>query len=127
MNERRRGNYGPATRAVHVLSAERLRMSIFVRCELEAGVRRARRPPQEEQQIAWLAQSMEIVFPGEDFAVHYGEIEFTLRAGGQMIPTMDLLIGTHCVCANEALLTSNAHFQRIPGLSVIRFDRFRPE
>ena len=39
-----------------------------------------------------------------------------------MIPTMDLLIGTQSVCSGEAIVTSDEHFQRIPGLSVIRFD-----
>lgn len=123
MNERRRGNEGLATHALRAHAAAKLRMSIFVRCELEAGARRARNQQQERERIVRLAHLIEIVFPGEDFPLRYGEIESALRAGGQMIPTMDLLIGAHCVCAGEPLLTSDEHFHRIPGLSVIRFDQ----
>ncbi len=127
MNERRRGNEGPATSALRAYSAVRLRMSVFVRCELEAGARRARNRQRETERITRVGRFIELAFPGKDFPFRYGEIEFALRAGGRMIPTMDLLIGVHCLCAGEPLLTSDAHFERIPDLSVVRFDRTRSE
>ena len=127
MNERRRGDEGPATHALRAHGAVRLRMSVFVRCELEAGVHRARNPQREKERITRLVRFIDLAYPGKDFPFRYGEIEYALRAGGRMIPTIYLLIGTHCVCAGEPLLTSDAHFQRIPGLSVTRFDRLRGE
>ena len=102
-------------------------MSVFVRCELEAGAQRVRSPLRELERLAKLAEFMELVFPGTDFACRYGEIEYALRTRGTMIPTMDLLIATHCVCSGEPIHTSDGHFQRIPGLSVIRFDQAQPE
>ena len=127
MNERRRGYSGAATRALRARGAVKLRMSVFVRCELEAGAHRAGRPRQELERVAQLAEFMELALPGADFACRYGEIEYALRTRGTMIPTMDLLIATHCVCSGEPILTSDGHFQRIPGLSVIRFDQAQPE
>ena len=41
MRERRRGRIGDATRTLHAHSAVKLRMPVFVRCELEAGARRS--------------------------------------------------------------------------------------
>ena len=32
-------------------------------------------------------------------------------------------VGALCVCAGEPLLTRDEHFDRIPALSVLRFDR----
>lgn len=123
MHERRRGQVGGATRTVRAHGAVKLRMPVFVRCELEAGARRARDPERELDRVARLTDFMELALPGPDFAPRYGEIEWALRSRGMMIPTMNLLIGTLCVCAGEPILTSDEHFQRIRGLSVVRFDQ----
>ena len=123
MHERRRGQSGPATRTLRAHGAVKLRMPVFVRCELEAGARRSRNPQREVDSVARLTDFMELALPGPDFAPRYGDIEWTLRSRGMMIPTMDLLIGTLCVCAGEPILTSDEHFRRIPTLSVVRFDQ----
>ncbi len=127
MNERRREYEGAATGTLRALGAVKLRMSVFVRCELEAGARRSRNPQRELERVAQLAEFMEVVFPEADFASRYGEIEHALRTRGEMIPTMDILIGAHCVCSGEPILTSDEHYERIPALSVIRFDQTRPD
>ena len=127
MNERRRGYQGAATGTLRALGAVKLRISVFVRCELEAGARRSRNPERELERVAQLAEFMEVVFPEADFASRYGEIEHALRTRGEMIPTMDLLIGTHCVCSGEPILTSDGHYERVPGLSAIRFDHTQPD
>ena len=123
MRERRRGRIGEATRTLHAHSAAKLRMPVFVRCELEAGARRSREPRRELDRVARLADFMEPVLPGPEFAARYGEVEWELRRRGTLIPTMDLLIGVLCVCAEEPILTRDEHFHRIPALSVIRFDK----
>lgn len=123
MRERRRGRVGAATRTLRERGAVKLRMPVFVRCELEAGARRSREPRRELDRVARLSDFMELVFPGPEFAGRYGEIEWELRRQGTTIPTMDLLIGALCVCAGEPLLTRDEHFDRIPALSVLRFDR----
>ena len=123
MHEHRRGQVGAATRTLRAHGAVKLRMPVFVRCELEAGARRSRDPKREIDRVARLTDFMELVLPGSDFPLRYGEIEWALRRRGMMIPTMDLLIGTLCVCAGEPVLTSDEHFRRIPTLSVIRFDQ----
>lgn len=123
MRERRRGRIGEATRTLHAHRAVKLRMPVFVRCELEAGARRSQDPRRELDRVARLTDFMEPVLPGPEFAARYGEVEWDLRRRGTMIPTMDLLIGVLCVCAGEPILTRDAHFRRIPALSVVRFDQ----
>ena len=123
MRERRRGNTGAATRALRAHGAVKLRIPVFVRCELEAGARRSRDPQREIDRVARLTDFMELALPGPDFAMRYGEIEWALRSSGKVIPAMDLLIGTLCVCAGEPILTRDEHFRRVPTLSVVRFDQ----
>ena len=123
LRERRRGQHGPATATLAAHRSVKLRMPLFVRCELEAGARRAAFPERELQRIARLGDFIELVLPGPDFASRYGQTEAHLRAQGTMIPTMDLLIAALCIGVGEPLLTSDDHFRRIPHLVVVPFNR----
>ena len=119
MRENRRGEAGPATRRLESLSDTPLQMSIFVLCELQAGARLSRRPRAELRKVALLAEHFDLVCPGPEFAVSYGEVEAHLRRRGQRIPTMDLLIGVTAKAYGSPLLTRDAaHFTLIPGLVV---------
>jgi tRNA(fMet)-specific endonuclease VapC len=53
---------------------------------------------------------------------HYGRIRHELEQAGQAIGAMDLLIAAHALALAATLVTNNlAHFQRVSGLSVIRW------
>jgi tRNA(fMet)-specific endonuclease VapC len=53
---------------------------------------------------------------------HYGRIRHELEQAGQAIGAMDLLIAAHALALAATLVTNNlSHFQRVSGLSVIRW------
>jgi tRNA(fMet)-specific endonuclease VapC len=61
-------------------------------------------------------------FEGATCPAHYGRVRHELERAGQTIGAMDLLIAAHAVALAATLVTNNlAHFQRITGLSVVRW------
>ncbi len=61
-------------------------------------------------------------FDGARCPTHYGRVRHELERTGQAIGAMDLLIAAHALALAATLVTNNlAHFQRIPGLSVVRW------
>ncbi len=55
----------------------------------------------------------------EAIAVRYGALQAALRAQGQMIPTNDLWIAATALEKGATLVTTDPHFQRVPGLAVV--------
>lgn len=49
------------------------------------------------------------------------EIAWSLDRRGIVIPATDLLIAACALQANAAVLTADAHFQEIPGLTVLEY------
>ena len=61
-------------------------------------------------------------YDGTTCPSHYGRVRFDLERAGQAIGAMDLLIAAHALALAATLVTNNlAHFQRISGLSAIRW------
>ncbi len=61
-------------------------------------------------------------YDGASCPAHYGRIRHELEQGGHVIGAMDLLIAAHALALTATLVTNNlAHFQRISGLSVMRW------
>jgi tRNA(fMet)-specific endonuclease VapC len=61
-------------------------------------------------------------YDGSICPAHYGRIRHELEQAGQTIGAMDLLIAAHAVALAATLVSNNlAHFQRISGLSVMRW------
>ena len=50
----------------------------------------------------------------------YAEIRFALKQQGQPIPENDVWIAAICRANNLPLFTLDAHFQRVPGLQLLR-------
>jgi len=119
MRERKRNIIGPAINKLEELGRSELFCSIFVLCELQAGVRLSTKPKQELKRINTLFELLTVVYPDFFFATSYGEVEALLRKRGRSIPTMDLLIGVTAKIHGLPLITRDInHFQRIPGLKV---------
>lgn len=122
LREARRGGEGPATRELDELADEELCISVFVACELEAGVELSRRPERERERVAELTRGLQLVFPDTRFAAAYGRLLGELTRRGETVAAMDLLIGTAAVLEGAALVTRNArHFSRLPGLRVLSY------
>jgi tRNA(fMet)-specific endonuclease VapC len=61
-------------------------------------------------------------YDGSICPAHYGRIRHELEQAGQTIGAMDLLIAAHAFALAATLVSNNlAHFQRISGLSVMRW------
>ena len=54
-----------------------------------------------------------------EIATAYGAIHAHLRKTGQLIPTNDMWIAATAQVHGATLVTSDAHFRRIPGLKVV--------
>jgi predicted nucleic acid-binding protein len=118
LRETRHGG-GPATRKLRELGETPLLASLFVLCELHAGARLSVDPERELRSLELLAENLTIVYPDEDFAVAYAEMEVALRRLGTPIPTMDLMIATAAKMRGLPLITRDSgHYARIPGLVV---------
>lgn len=116
------GGEGPATRELDELAEEELCISVFVACELEAGVELSRRPERERERVAELTRGLQVVYPDSRFAGVYGRLLGELTQRGETIAAVDLLIGTAALLERAALVTRNArHFSRIPGLRVLSY------
>jgi tRNA(fMet)-specific endonuclease VapC len=61
-------------------------------------------------------------YDGATCPAHYGRVRHELEQAGRAIGAMDLLIAAHALAITATLVTNNlAHFQRISGLSVMRW------
>jgi tRNA(fMet)-specific endonuclease VapC len=96
-----------------------LYISVFVLCELHAGIRVSDNYQRELSKLELFMENIGIVYPGETFAVAYGEAASLLNKKGQKIPVMDLLIGVLAKSHGMPLLTRDTtHFTNIPGLVI---------
>ena len=111
---------GPATAFLERHRAVKLRMPLFVLCELELGVVRAGDPQGERHALETLSEYIEPVFPGVGFAPIHARVVAGLLAAGTPIPVMDALIGALAVQHSEPIVTRDTeHFGRIDGLVVL--------
>lgn len=119
LREQTRGERGPATEALAALAERRIYLSVFSVCELQTGAELSRRPEAERRAVNDLVAHFTVLYPGDDFAVLYGEAAAELIRSGTPIPTMDLLIGVLAKGRGMPLLTRDRrHFPTIHGLAV---------
>ena len=111
---------GPATAFLERHRAVKLRMPLFVLCELELGVARADDSQVQRHALETLSEYIEPVFPGVGFAPVHAGVVAALLAAGTPIPVMDALIGALALQHSEPLVTRDTeHFSRIEGLIVL--------
>ena len=119
MRERHAGHGGAALRLLRRHATAKLRMPVFVACELELGVARSRDSRTEQQRLSALTEFMEIVYPQPGFATIYGGMVAILLQAGNPVPVMDALIACTAIQYSEPLITRDReHFARISGLVV---------
>ncbi|OEU54879.1 MAG: plasmid maintenance protein [Desulfobulbaceae bacterium S3730MH12] len=62
---------------------------------------------------------LDIITWDEEAAEHYGKIRAFLRAEGNIIGSMDMMIAAHARSRNMTLITNNdKHFKRVPNLRI---------
>jgi tRNA(fMet)-specific endonuclease VapC len=117
----RRGHPGVARAATE---AEELIVSIVVVGELLFGFRNGTRFEANHEDLErFLAEPfVALVLVTRATADRYGRIAATLRRQGTPIPSNDIWIAAHVQETGAELVTLDEHFDRVPGLPVLRFD-----
>ena len=108
------------SQTIRNIGAPQLAISIVSLAELYEGVFRSSRRADAEQALT-LALTGITLLPIDDATCRlFGEHRARLRQSNQLIGDVDLLITATCLHHALPLLTTNpAHFQRIPGLTII--------
>lgn len=122
LRERGGGRPGPAARLLDDLADETLWVSVFVACELAAGIELSDRSGREREVVEDLLAGLQITYPDARFAPTYGRVFAELRRAGKTIAAMDLLIALSALLEGARLVTRNArHFTAVPGLEVLSY------
>lgn len=122
LREQARRKEGRATAFLQQHESDRLVVSVFVVCELEAGAARASSPDRERARLRTVLQATAIVYPDERFAGTYVDLLSGVRRTGKTVHTMDLLIATAAAVDGAALVTANRrHFETIAGLALLEY------
>jgi tRNA(fMet)-specific endonuclease VapC len=122
LRERSGDTPGPAYSFLRRHRDKKLRMPLFVQCELALGVQRSQNPERERRKLQALSEYIQVVFPAAGFAQVYADIVARLLDEGTPIPVMDALIGTLSLQHGEPLVTRDTtHFRRISGLVVSEY------
>ena len=101
------------------LSPEEVGVSGIVAAELWFGVAHSQKKKQNEAALKdFLDYATLLDWPWETSAL-YGKIRSGLQKRGTPIGAMDLLIATHALFLEAALVTNNTReFERVPGLKI---------
>jgi tRNA(fMet)-specific endonuclease VapC len=100
---------------------EELLLPLIVIGELEFGARRSGRPRENLEAIEGLLLETTLLLPDRKTASHYAEIRTRLRGKGRPIPANDEWIAALALQYELPLLTRDAHFQHVDGLTIIEW------
>ena len=102
-----------------IKSATGLWLPLFALGELEYGVSHSSQPDRQRQALALFMQGVDLLFPSEATTREYGRIKSELARAGSPIPENDVWIAALAVEHGLPLATSDAHFSRVAGLTVL--------
>ena len=109
-------------RAVSALrTAHEIHLPLIVLGELLAGFAAGSRPHKNREELARFMASprVHLMKPDEKTAQHYADVFTALRKLGMPIPTNDLWIAALARQHRLPLLSFDAHFNSVPGLSLV--------
>jgi tRNA(fMet)-specific endonuclease VapC len=122
LRETQRKRRGPASDFLASTIRDDLVISVFVACELFAGVHASQRSEEERERVQRFCTEFRVVYPDERCAETFGWLSHSLQRSGQMIGTMDVLIASLALIEGAPLVTRNVkHFKRIPNLEIISY------
>ena len=88
--------------------------------ELLFGVMKSVKPAQTLLECAPIIRGHPVLVPTESTPARYAWLACELEKRGQKIPVNDLWIATLAIQHDVPLLARDAHFERVPGLHLIR-------
>jgi tRNA(fMet)-specific endonuclease VapC len=100
-------------------SAFEISISVIVMGELQYGAHKSSRVESNLTLFANFLSNFEIVPVDESIAAVYGEVKKQLHEIGMNIPENDIWIAASAITRKCSLLTYDAHFKSVDGLSVI--------
>ena len=109
-------------RAVRVLrTAHEIHLPLIVLAELLAGFAAGSRPQKNGEELARFMASprVHLMKPDEKTARHYADVFVALRKLGIPIPTNDLWIAALVRQHRLPLLSFDAHFSAVPGVTLV--------
>ena len=113
---------GPASHFLDSLDDAEISISVFVECELFAGVALAQRAEEERKKVADFCSAVRTSYPDAKFAEIYGRIAAALRQASRTVSAMDLLIATAAIREDARLVTRNQKdFVHIAGLEIVSY------
>ena len=120
---------GAAAARAKVRAAQRVVLPAATVAELLYGFRHGTRYEKNRAQLDEFLASPFVEFHPATFktAETFGRISAELRRAGTPIPVNDVWIAAQTMASDAVLLTGDGHFNRIPGLSVIRIEQSRPQ
>jgi tRNA(fMet)-specific endonuclease VapC len=86
--------------------------------ELYFGALNSARAAQNVALLEQFATTCELAVADAAVCLRYGRVRLSLRAAGTPIPINDLWIAAICLELDVPLLTRDAHFSHVPGLSL---------
>ena len=89
--------------------------------ELYFGARRSGRFTEQADKIADLVVRSRVVFCDLDTSAKYGRLKYALELMGARILENDMWIAASALQYGLPLVTRDAHFDRVPGLTVERW------
>jgi len=99
------------------VEVNQLCISVVTYAELIYGVEHSSSRKINRPIIDDFVRHLDIITWDEDAAEHYGKIRAFLRAEGNIIGSMDMMIAAHARSQNMILITNNdKHFKRVPKL-----------
>ena len=110
----------PVVNRLSELSADGLGLSVVSLAELYEGVFHSTQPQAEELGLREFLPSVEILPLDDEVCRIFGRERGRLRASGNLIGDLDLLIGCTALRYGLTILSNNRrHFERIQGLNII--------
>jgi len=89
--------------------------------ELYKGALKSARPAENLKRISELLAVVAVLQPDGRTALKYAEVSATLERRGEKIPENDLWIAAVALECDMPLATLDAHFDRVPGLTVLNW------
>ncbi len=89
--------------------------------ELYFGAQRSGHYSEQANKIADLVVQSRVVLCDLDTAAEYGRLKYALELAGARIPENDMWIAASALQYGLPLATRDAHFDRVPGLTVERW------
>jgi len=95
-------------------------ISSIVLAELQYGVANSKFKKQNQINVNYLLDKLEVLEFSSKCALYYGELRADLKRKGIIIGNNDLLIASHALAEGAILVTNNAsEFERVKGLKII--------